>query len=438
MTDQPHDSASPPAPPPHAPALAEADSTPPKGALLIIFMIVFADLMGFGLIIPLLPFYARQYAASDFQVGLLFAVYSGCQLIASPVLGLMSDRFGRRPVLILSQIGSVLGFLLLAFATHATWLAPALGLILVYISRVIDGISGGNISTAQAYISDVTTSENRAKGMGLLGAAFGIGFTIGPAIGGILGHFDPSWPALAAAGFCAVAALLTYLKLPESRTHKPSESEVWLHPAAFRPILRSAPLVQMLLIFFFSMMAFVMMETIFALFLNDTFGFQELQVGAFFALAGIVIVIVQGGLIGRFKRFGEWPLVIAGPLIVTMAMLGFVQIGLRPMVGLLVICTLCNALGRSLQTPALSALISHYSDPKQQGAVFGLFHMLGSLARVIGPIVSAAVYTRTHVGPFIVAACITLAAALWAMVLRRSVADAPVALPADPEPVASV
>ncbi len=410
---------------------------PPKSALLIIFMIVFADLMGFGLIIPLLPFYARQFAASDFQVGLLFAIYSACQLIASPVLGLMSDRFGRRPVLILSQIGSVIGFLLLAFATHAIWLGPALGLILVYISRVIDGISGGNISTAQAYISDITTSENRAKGMGLLGAAFGIGFSIGPAIGGILGHFDPSWPALAAAGFCAVAALLTYLKLPESRNHKPSETELWLHPGKFLPILRSGSLVQMLLIFFFSMMAFVMVETIFALFLNDTFGFEELKVGAFFALAGVVIVIVQGGLIGRLtKRFGEWPLVIAGPLIVTVAMLGFVQVGWRPTVGLLVICTLCNAAGRSLQTPALSALISRFSDPKQQGAVFGLFHMLGSLARVIGPLISTAVYSRSHVGPFIVAACITLAAAGWAIILRRNIADAPAPLPIESDPAA--
>src|SRR5687767_14530129 len=210
MPDEPLDYASP------APIAipADADAPPPKGALLILFMIVFADLMGFGLIIPLLPFYARQYAASDFQVGLLFAVYSGFQLVASPVLGLMSDRYGRRPVLILSQIGSVIGFLLLAFATHAVWVGPGMGLILVYVSRVIDGISGGNISTAQAYVSDVTTSANRAKGMGLLGAAFGIGFSIGPAIGGLLGHYDPSWPALAAAGFCSIAALLTYLKLP--------------------------------------------------------------------------------------------------------------------------------------------------------------------------------------------------------------------------------
>ncbi|MGB7160257.1 MAG: MFS transporter [Tepidisphaeraceae bacterium] len=419
MSDEPLEYASPTNPPP------EPEAAPaPKGAMLIIFMIVFADLMGFGVIIPLLPFYARQYAASDFQVGLLFSVYSFCQLVASPVLGLMSDRFGRRPVLILSQIGSVIGFLLLAFATHATWVGPALGLVLVYVSRVIDGISGGNISTAQAYVSDVTTKENRAKGMGLLGAAFGLGFSLGPAIGGLLGHYDPSWPALAAALFCSIAALLTYLKLPESRNHKPSEAEVWLHPSKFLPILRNGPLVQMLLIFFISMMAFVMMETVFAIFLNDTFGYEVRQVGLFFALAGVVIIVVQGGLIGRLtKRFGEWPLVITGPLLVTAAMLTLAQAGWRPAVALLVFGVIMNATGRSLQTPALSSLISRHSDPNQQGAVFGLFHMLGSLARVIGPIIAAGVYTGHHVAPFLVAGAVTLAAAGWTILLRRNLAS---------------
>src|SRR4051812_13099782 len=206
---------------------------PPKGALPIIFLIVLADLLGFGVIIPLLPFYARAFHASDFQVGLLFSVYSVCQLIASPVLGLISDRFGRRPVLIASQVGSVIGFILLGVATYGTWAGPALGMTLVYLSRVIDGFSGGNVSTAQAYISDVTTAQNRAKGMGMLGAAFGIGFSCGPALGGLLGHYDVSYPAFAAAGFSGLAALQTYFRLPESRVHKETEAEMWLHPSRF-------------------------------------------------------------------------------------------------------------------------------------------------------------------------------------------------------------
>src|SRR4051794_34079692 len=256
-------------------ALPQAGAAPPKGAMLSIFLIVLADLLGFGVIIPLLPFYARQYSASAFQVGLLFAIYSACQLVAAPMLGLMSDRFGRRPVLLLSQLGSVFGYLLLGWATQHQWINPLHGLIVVYLSRVIDGFSGGNISTAQAYISDVTTGENRAKGMGMLGAAFGIGFSIGPALGGVLGGPGRmSWPAFAAALFSFIAFAQTYFRLPESRRHEPmEETEFWLHPSRFRPILANAPLVQLLMISFFSMMAFVMLEAVFAIFLNDTFGF---------------------------------------------------------------------------------------------------------------------------------------------------------------------
>jgi DHA1 family tetracycline resistance protein-like MFS transporter len=406
---------------------------PPKGALGAIFLIILADLLGFSVIIPLLPFWARKYHASDFQVGLIFAIYSVCQLIASPILGLISDRFGRRPVLIASQIGSVIGFLLLGYATLGDWSqAPALGLTLIYLSRVIDGLSGGNISTAQAYISDVTSAENRAKGMGMIGAAFGIGFTIGPALGGILGHINMSLPAFAAATFSGIAAIQTYLRLPESREHKHSEAEDWLHPSRFLPILRNGPLVQMLLIFFISMMAFVMMESTFAIYLNDLMGFTELHVGLLFALAGITIAVVQGGMVGRLtKRFGEWPLVILGPVLVTIAMLLLAEQSWHAMMWLLIPTILINAGGRSLQTPTLSALISHHSDPRQQGTVFGLFHMLGSLSRVIGPLWATAFYTRHHAAPYFLAGAITFAAAIWTVMLRGQVEQrSPVTSPA--------
>jgi MFS family permease len=402
----------------------EPPASPPRGALLTIFLIVLADLLGFGVIIPLLPFYARKYAASDFQVGLLFSIYSACQLIASPILGLISDRFGRRPVLIASQIGSVAGFVLLGVATHPSWTGSAtLGLTLVYISRVIDGISGGNISTAQAYVSDVTTKENRSKGMGMLGAAFGIGFSLGPALGGLLGAYDVSYPAFAAAVFSAVAAVQTFFFLPESRFHRHSEeAEYWLHPSRFRPILTNGPLVQMLLIFFFSMMAFVMMESTIAMFLNDTFDYTVRQVGGFFALAGIVIICVQGGLIGRLtKKFGEWPLVILGPLLVAGAMGLLIVVGIQQLAWVVYAAIILNAGGRSLQTPPLSALISHTAPPEQQGATFGLFHMLGSLARVVGPVIATAAYTRHHTSPYAIAAVMTLVITAWTVALRGSV-----------------
>jgi DHA1 family tetracycline resistance protein-like MFS transporter len=405
-----------PEPQPDAPYRAP----PPKGALAIIFIIVLADMMGFGVIIPLLPFYAKRFDASDFQVGLIFSIYSACQMIGSPILGLLSDRFGRRPVLVLSLLGSVSGYAILALATYVTWANPWHGLLLVYLSRFIDGFTGGNISTAQAYISDVTAPQQRAKAMGMLGAAFGIGFSIGPGVGGLLGHYHPSWPAVAAAGLGLFAAVMTYLRLPESRHHEPSaEGELWLHPSRFVPILRSPPLVQMMLIAFFSMMAYVMLEAVFALFLKDTFGYGPREVGWFFAFVGATIILVQGVLIGRLTaRFGEWALVITGPLLVTGAMAMYVEAVLHPLVWLVILAGLFNACGRSLQMPTLSSLISQHSDPSMQGTVFGLHHMLGSLARVIGPAIAAAVYTGHHTAPFIVAGSITLAVALWTIWLR--------------------
>src|SRR5688572_12763258 len=162
---------------------------PPKGALGIIFLIVVIDLMGFGIIIPLLPFYVPNLQEHPLKVTLLFSVFSICQFIGAPVLGMLSDRHGRRPVLVLSQVGSAVGYVLLGVATIWRVSNPAVMLGLVYVSRIIDGFTGGNISTAQAYVSDVTTRENRAKGMGMIGAAFGIGFTLGPALGGVLSYF---------------------------------------------------------------------------------------------------------------------------------------------------------------------------------------------------------------------------------------------------------
>ena len=400
---------------------------PPRGALRAIFLIVFADLLGFSIVIPLLPLWAKKYDISPFQVGLLFSIYSVCQLVGSPVLGMISDRVGRRPVLIASQLGSVAGFVLLGVAMTGNWASQGLGLTLIYLSRVIDGLTGGNISTAQAYISDVTTAENRAKGLGMIGAAFGLGFSFGPALGGLLGHFHLSLPAYAAALLCLAAAWQTWRFLPESHRHVPSaEVEAILHPSRFLPILRNALLVQLLLVFFFSMMAFVMMEATFALFMNDTFGYQQLGVGFLFALAGVTIAVVQGRLVGKWsRRFGEWPLVIAGPVLVATAMMILVLVGYKPLLVLVILALITNATGRSLQTPTLSALISHHSDPKQQGTVFGLFHMLGSLSRVIGPAVAGLVYAKHHVAPYLMASAITAGVTVWTLALRSRVRDEP-------------
>jgi DHA1 family tetracycline resistance protein-like MFS transporter len=400
------------------------DDAAPKGALGVIFLIVLIDLMGFGIIIPLLPFYVPGYKEHALKVTLLFSAFSLCQFIGAPILGMLSDRYGRRPVLVLSQVGSAAGYVLLGVATTLGArgvITPELMLALVYVSRVIDGFTGGNISTAQAYVSDVTTPANRARGMGVLGAAFGLGFSLGPFLGGTLGHYDKAWPAYAAATVQRAAAVLTYLKLPESRKHRESEVVAWLHPSRFAPILRKPVLVQLLAISFFTMAAFVMMESVVGLYLNRTFGYGERQVGYFFGFIGVVIIIVQGGLIGRLtKRFGEWPLAIAGTLLVSLGMVGFTGTAWWTGLGLLCLAGAVNATGRSLQQPTVSALMSKFSDPREQGIVFGLYHGLGSLARVAGPVVAGLVYEwQRFTGAFVVAGVVALLMAVWTFLLRQ-------------------
>jgi MFS transporter, DHA1 family, tetracycline resistance protein len=424
--------------------MTEADqiNEPPKGALSTIFLIVFTDLMGFGIIIPLLPLFARQYQASALNVGLLFSVYSACQFVASPILGAISDRFGRRPVLIFSQLGSSLGYLLLGVVMSVHWANAGYALLLIYASRFIDGLSGGNISTAQAYISDVTTAQNRARGMGVLGAAFGVGFAMGPALGALLVTFHPALPGYFAAAMSFIAMIQTFFRLKESRVHKATDASGWLHPSRFKPIFRHSLLVQLLLIAFFSMAAFAMLESMMALFLSDqnTFNFSKSEVGWYYAFLGFIIVIVQGGFIGRLtKQFGEWPLAIAGPLFVGLGMVGIAVAGFKPMLSILLLGGAVNAIGRSLQTPTLFALISHNSDAKDQGLVFGLNQGLSGIARVIGPIIAAVAFHIHISGPFMVAASMAVLIVLWTVALRAQSQDVlPFPLPADASAAESV
>ena len=435
---------------------------PPQGAMLAIVLVVFTDLLGFGVILPQLPFYGRQFGASDWVVTLLFTTYSGCQLLAGPVLGTLSDRVGRRPVLVLSQLGSVLGYAVLGLAVAGHFANPAVGLAMVFLGRVIDGISGGNISTAQAYVSDVSTGEGRAKAMGMLGAAFGVGFAAGPAIGGLLGEIGPVWPAVAAGFFSLVAAGATYFYLPESHRRPalsdgPSDESgrlsaaepdhetgaarlPWFHPERLREIPHDAAVVQLLAVWFFTMFAFVLADSTFALFLNDQFGFGPGKVGLFFTLAGVIIICVQGGLIGRLTaRFGEWPLVILGPGLVACAMVGFAlssaSVGFALAMVVLLTADVVNAGGRSLLGPTLSSLLSKAAPRDKQGITFGMYGSLGSLARALGPILAGGLYELSHVAPFLAGAFIAAAVSVWLAVLRWRV---PAVAEVDPIPDAAV
>jgi DHA1 family tetracycline resistance protein-like MFS transporter len=394
---------------------------PSRGALGIIFLIVLIDLMGFGIIIPLLPFYIHDPDQNPMKVTLLFSVFSICQFIGAPVLGAISDRHGRKPVLGLSQMGSSAGYILLGLATQPQLhISMAMSLVMIYVSRTIDGFTGGNVSTAQAYISDVTTPQNRSRAMALIGAAFGLGFSIGPFLGGVLGKYSVSLPAYVAAGFSLAAAVLTFVRLPESRTHRPLDVEAWLHPSQFAPVLKKPALVNLLSIGFITMAAFVMMESTVGIFLKAHFGYEQHQVGWFFGYIGLIILFVQGGLLRRIaKAKYDWPLAVTGPALVAVGMGVYAITAFHRSLGILLVAGALNATGRSLQQPTLSSLLAQNSTPEEFGVTFGLNVGLGSLARVIGPIIAglAFPYIR-NAGPFVVSGVIALAGAIWMVSIK--------------------
>lgn len=358
-----------------------------RSPLVVIFTTVFIDLVGFGIVIPVLPFYAEgsRFNASPRTVGLLFASYSVMQLIFSPILGRLSDKHGRRPVLLISIIGTGIGFLILGFAS-ALWM--------LFVGRILDGITGGNISTAQAYIADITTKENRAKGMGLIGAAFGLGFVFGPAIGGILSRWGVGVPFLFAAGLCFANALLLYFTLPETVTRD--------HPARASAAggrglsqliqsLRNRRLAFVLGIYFLFIVAFSIMTTSFSLYTMFRFGYDAQHTGYLFAYVGIIAVIIQGGLIGRLvKRFGEVALVIVGAFLFAGSLFAVPFVG--PQAGGLLALLIGGGLfsvGNSLSAPSLTSLASKSVGAAEQGGVLGVTQSVASLARAVGPALAA-------------------------------------------------
>src|SRR5438132_6272762 len=255
-----------------------------RSPLLVIFITVFIDLVGFGIVIPVLPYYAEgtKFGATPSQVGLLFASYSIMQLVFAPVLGRLSDKYGRRPLLLTSLLGTALGFLILGFAT-TLWM--------LFLGRIIDGITGGNISTAQAYIADSTTKEDRAKGMGLVGAAFGLGFVFGPAIGGVLSHWGIGVPFFFAAGLAFANAILLYFTLPETVT---PDHPARVSAASGRGLkhlidsLKRPQLGFVLTIYFLSIVAFSIMTAVFSLFMMFRLCYDAFDNGWIFAYVGSI------------------------------------------------------------------------------------------------------------------------------------------------------
>lgn len=358
-----------------------------RSPLIVIFTTVFIDLVGFGIVIPVLPFYAEGtvFNATPRTVGFLFASYSIMQLVFSPILGRLSDKYGRRPVLFISIIGTGIGFLILGFAT-TLWM--------LFVGRILDGITGGNISTAQAYIADITTKENRAKGMGLIGAAFGLGFILGPAIGGILSQWGIHVPFFFAGGLCFANAALLYFTLPETVTKDHPARQSAAGGRGLAELMRSfkdPKLGFVLTIYFLFIVAFSIMTTSFSLYTMFRFGYDAQHTGYLFAYVGLIAVIIQGGLIGRLvKRFGELPLVVVGALCFAVSLFAVPFVG--PAAGGLAALLVGGgvfSMGNSLATPALTSLASKSVGPAEQGTVLGVTQSVASLARAVGPSLAA-------------------------------------------------
>jgi MFS transporter, DHA1 family, tetracycline resistance protein len=340
--------------------------------LFVIFITLFVNLVGFGIIIPLLPFYAETFGASPLTIGLLFASFSLSQLVASPLLGDLSDRWGRRPILIFSLLGTVVSFVMLAMATS---------LAMLFAARIVDGLSGGNITTARAYIADITTEENRAKAFGVLGAAFGLGFVVGPALGAAFSRISYTAPIWAAAAITVVATVMAWVWLPETVHRAQAGRAPW---RALGELWGRASLRVLFTIDFVYWTAFAVYQTTFALFGARRFGFDAAHIGYLLSAFGFLGVVVQGGLVAPVvRRLGERRTLGIGLLF---AAVGWGGSALTHSVPVFVAMLVPGAIGIGLCNATLSALISNAAGPEEQGRVQGAAGALESLGRTIGPV----------------------------------------------------
>lgn len=399
--------------------LASSGAWPP---LAFIFVTVFVDMLGYGIVIPLLPFYAREYAAGAALVGLLGSLYAAMQFVGGPFLGGLSDRTGRRPVLVVCLLGASFAYLLLGLAET---------LFLLFAAVVLAGAAGGTQATAQAYIADSTSPEDRARGLGLIGAAFGLGLMAGPALGGILSLYSLHAPAFAAAALALCNAAFGFLVLPESlspglRTPTPLRR---LNPLSqLRGVLGIGGIRWFLLAVFLLNLSFAGLLTNFPLFSNARFGWDAPANAFFFAFVGACAVLTQGLLIGRLQpRFGEERLLLGGlsVMAVGLGLVAVVPYGplLYPVVGAL-------AVGVGLAIPALTALISHRVSGREQGRVMGGLQAVISVTLIVGPVAAGLAFDGLGVpAPYWIGAllaALALLAASVALLPEQSFAKQPV------------
>jgi MFS family permease len=361
-------------------------------SLLILFSVIVLDLIGFGVVVPILPFYAKQFGANATVLGLLLTSYSGMQFVFSSIWGKLSDRIGRKKVILFTIAGSAASLVLVGLADS---------LLLLFVGRILSGIFAANISVASAYVTDVTTEENRSKGMGMIGAAFGIGFLLGPAMGGALSSHNYHTPILAAAALSALNLMYAAWRLPEpERHHKPEET-------IQTKVLAQPAILKLCVLYFLFTMAVTQLESTFAFFMMKRFNYDAMHVAYILAMMALIMVAIQGGLIRALtKKYGETLLLLAGSLILGSA---FVFMPWSHSVALLLLPLGLAAVGRGIGQPSLMSLVSKKSSGHNRGAVMGTFQASASLGRVFGPVIAGALFDYGMPLPFYLAAVFMLA-----------------------------
>lgn len=344
---------------------------------LTIFLTVFVDILGFGIVIPVLPLYAEHFGAGLVEIGALVATFSLMQLVFAPFWGSLSDRFGRKPVLLVGLAGTVVGYVIMGFAGSV---------LILFLARALDGAAGATIGVAQAYLADISPPEGRAKAMGVLGAAFGLGFVFGPALGGWATYaFNYSAPMFIAAGLALVNMVFVALVLPESlRADRRTTTRAGLRDVMGH--VNKKPFLWSLVANFSVVVGFSILTTVFALYLAHRFGMSPKDTGLILGGIGVIGVIIQGGLIGSLvKAFGEVAVARTGSVVM---LGGLLALGFTTSTGWMLLAAAAVGVGNSLLTPTVSALASQAAEAEWQGRALGLLQSAGSLARVIGPLLA--------------------------------------------------
>jgi DHA1 family tetracycline resistance protein-like MFS transporter len=381
-------------------------------ALAVLFLTIFLDLMGFGLIIPILPTYAKTLGATDAMVGLLGTSFSIMQFIFASFWGGLSDRFGRRPIMLISIAIMVVAYVLFANAT-VLWL--------LFATRLLKGFGAANLSVAQAYISDVVPQKDRTKAFGVIGAAFGLGFIFGPSIGGVINEFY----GVAGVGYFAACLgtlnfILAWLFLKESLVEKSDSIELFPNP--FKDLVRFKHIPEVNALFtinFVYVLGFSMMQITATLLWAEHFGLSEMHIGYTFAYVGLLAVIIQGGLIGKFNSwFGERNLLVIGTLLAAIGLFGMPFVPTEHF-SLELVCMTFLSLGNALLTPTVSSLLSSFAPEGMQGKILGTNQSVGSLARVVGPAVGGVAYGWHFSYPYLLAGSISLIVSVLAVRLRK-------------------